>query len=699
MKHSIVLKFLAIALASLSLVAAVAGGAGIVAMESANLYVTGLEFLQDQAYETISKEISTAYAETYAAKTLGDLPYTLRDDLYNDPAQRADAEHWYASVSLDGQHLDALGGRISAPAFVKSYRIAPLYAIASLLSPEDMIASSQPTTTPEGEKSDEAQDRGSVFPETTVPEGYLYYSEVTTWQNGSLLTYYLYYYQAPEYTVTVQLEEQVLENSSLHLLTMLYPYRYAFMALLGLGILLAAICTVYLLVAAGHGADGSVRPGGLNRLPLDLYGTVLGSGIFALAVLLRRLWDWTDREGPHLGNLTLMAVNLLGICLLAYALVFALAAQLKAKNRFWWRNSVAGRVCGRIAAVIRGIQRSISAIVMLLPLVGRWLAAVAGLALLGLVTFLMATSGSYYRVNGLFFLLVLEILLCLAVVCYAAYCFGILLKGARQMSEGNLDIKVPTKHLRGSFLQFAQQLNALSETARIAAQKQMQSERMKSELITNVSHDIKTPLTSIINFVDLLQKPHSPEQEAEYLEVLSRQSERMKKLIEDLMELSKASSGNITVNLQQMDAAETVNQALGEFSDKLENAGLTPVFHSPKEPIGMIADGRLVWRVLSNLLGNAVKYALPGTRLYIDLLRVEDQVLLSIKNISRAPLNIPAEELLERFVRGDAARKGEGSGLGLNIAQNLMEVQGGQLQLLLDGDLFKVTLVFPAAKG
>jgi signal transduction histidine kinase len=220
---------------------------------------------------------------------------------------------------------------------------------------------------------------------------------------------------------------------------------------------------------------------------------------------------------------------------------------------------------------------------------------------------------------------------------------------------------------------------------------------MRSELITNVSHDIKTPLTSIINFVDLLQRPHTLEDESAYLEVLSRQTKRMKKLIEDLMELSKASSGNIAVNITRLDAVEAMNQALGEFSDKLELAGLTPVFHQPQEPILMHADGRLVWRVLSNLLSNAVKYAMPGTRIYVDLLQAEDKVVLSLKNISQEALNISAEELMERFVRGDAARKSEGSGLGLNIAKNLMEVQNGHLQLLLDGDLFKVTLIFPAA--
>ena len=234
--------------------------------------------------------------------------------------------------------------------------------------------------------------------------------------------------------------------------------------------------------------------------------------------------------------------------------------------------------------------------------------------------------------------------------------------------------------------------------AELAARNQLKSERMRTELITNVSHDIKTPLTSIINYVDLLQKPHTEEEQEMYLEVLSRQSGQLKKLIQDLMEMSKASTGNMTVEITAVDAVEAVNQALGEFADKFERIQLTPVFRQPEEPVYMKADGRLAWRVLSNLLSNAYKYALPGTRLYIDLMELEGKVLISLKNISREELNVSAEELLERFVRGDASRNTEGSGLGLNIAQSLMELQKGQLQLLVDGDLFKVTLVFPAAR-
>ena len=700
MKHSIVLKFLALTLTVLSLVAAVGGVAGIVSMESANLYITGPEFLQDQAYESISKSIATTYAETYAMETLGDIPYTLRDNLYNDPSDRPDAEHWHATLSLGDGIEDSKGPYTDTPAFTKEFKLAPLYAVASLLSPKDMeeLQNPKPTDPKDPEKEGQDTSRDNMVPEQPVPEGYLYYSEINAWRNGSLITYYLYYYQAPEYTISVQLQEKVLENSYVHLLTILYPHRYTFIAALALCLLFAAVSFVYLMISAGCCADGSIHPGGLNRLPLDLYALLAGSGIFGLSLLFSRLYDWMYRGGPHLGNLSLLGVNLLGICLLGCAFLFALAAQVKTKDAFWWRNSLLGRLCSLLGKLFRWFRQVLAVFFLMLPVIWRWLTLSAILALTVTITFLLATSGSFLQFNAFGWLLTGEVLLTLAVVFYGSYCFGVLFKGARQMSQGDLSHKIPTQYLRGSFRQFAQELNALSETAQIAAQKQMQSERMRSELITNVSHDIKTPLTSIINFVDLLQKTHSPQEQKEYLEVLARQSARMKKLIDDLMELSKASSGNITVHLQEMDAVETVNQALGEFSDKLESAGLVSVFQPPQDPIPMLADGRLVWRVLSNLLTNATKYALPGTRVYVDLVKADDLVLLSLKNISREPLNVPAEELLERFVRGDAARKGDGSGLGLNIAKTLMDVQGGQLQLMLDGDLFKITLVFPAAE-
>lgn len=694
MKHSIIFKFLVILLTAVSLVAAFAGAVGIVAMEGAGLYVNRLDELQNHEYESIARTIANNYAALYAAEELGDVPYVLKQSLYSDPANRSDAGYWYVSLRQDGQMISEFGSTqvLEHYAVVEEFILSPLYPIVSGRSPEDGEEMQDATASSESTTPSPQQDtRSSKLENIPVPDDYLYYEQETMWSGGKLVTYYLYYYQAPEYVVNVFLQEQVLENSSLHILTSMYPHRYSCIAILAVGLILFAAGMVFLLWAAGTDPSGEVRPGGLNRIPLDIYGLIVAAGIFLLVQLFFYLSDWAENEGPHPGNLSLMTVNLLAITLLGIGFLYALAAQIKVKGAYWWHHSATGWCLTRLARGIRFLWRSCSTILGLLPVIWQWLlcAGVMGIAICATGLFAM------WRTDAVL-LLSITLLCCIGITLYGGYCFGTLMNGARRMSEGDLNHKISTKYLFGSFRDFAEQLNTLSETAKLAAEHEMRSERMKSELITNVSHDIKTPLTSIINFVDLLQKPHSPQQQAEYLDVLSRQSARMKKLIEDLIELSKASTGNVTVNIATLDAAETVNQALGEFSDKLEAAQLIPVFQQPTTPVMVKADGRLMWRVLSNLLSNAVKYALPGTRLYVELLPLDDKVLLSLKNISKEALTIHADELMERFVQGDTSRGSEGSGLGLNIARNLMEVQNGQMQLLLDGDLFKVTLIFPA---
>lgn len=228
-----------------------------------------------------------------------------------------------------------------------------------------------------------------------------------------------------------------------------------------------------------------------------------------------------------------------------------------------------------------------------------------------------------------------------------------------------------------------------------AVEERMKSERFKTELITNVSHDIKTPLTSIINYVDLLEKEKLDNPKAEeYLEVLERQSARLKKLIEDLMEASKASTGNLAVHLERLEAGVFLVQTVGEFEEKTMASNLELLIQKPETPVYIMADGRHFWRVIDNLMNNICKYAQPGTRVYINLEVSGEEVLMTFRNTSRYALNISSEELMERFVRGDSSRNTEGSGLGLSIAQSLMELMNGKMELYVDGDLFKVVLHF-----
>ena len=496
----------------------------------------------------------------------------------------------------------------------------------------------------------------------------------------------------------------VSNGLSMTFMAWLFAARYLLIVLAAGSLLLFAIAFILLMSLAGKDPKtGEANPRALNRLPLDIYlAAAVGISFLGCAAAIELLGMLLSNDGYNVLLLVLLCGCGVIVATTDIGFFCALAAQFKVPGGFWWRHSLCGRVLqlgwklfrkawGYIAKGFRYVGGYIRDVFAMLPVIWKWIAAGGALGFV-LVIICASTTAHWYTVFPLF----VWCLVFAALVIYCGYSYGILQKGIRRMKEGDRNETIPTQWLFGSFKQIAEDLNALADVVTVAADKQLKAERMKAELITNVSHDIKTPLTSVINYVDLLQQPHTEEEGEQYLEVLSRQSQRLKKLVEDLMDMSKASSGNVAVNLTQLDAVETVNQALGEFADKLEAAKLTPVFRSPDSQLNMLADGRLTWRVLSNLLSNVVKYALPGTRVYIDLLRLENCVVLSVKNISREELNISAEELTERFVRGDASRNTEGSGLGLNIAQSLMHLQKGTMDITVDGDLFKVTLTFCA---
>jgi len=283
-------------------------------------------------------------------------------------------------------------------------------------------------------------------------------------------------------------------------------------------------------------------------------------------------------------------------------------------------------------------------------------------------------------------------------VCWWSMGFHRLRKGSAAISGGNLSHQIDERRLPHDLKQHARELNNISGGLQTAVNEQMKSERFKAELITNVSHDLKTPLTSIINYVDLLKTTQQTDPKAEeYIQVLDRKAQRLKKLTEDLVEASKASTGTLTVNREKLGMGQLIDQALGEYAEKLESRRLSVITALPEEETFVYADGRHLWRVLDNLLSNCCKYAMEGTRIYLELKRSKGQVVLSVKNISREPLNIPAQRLMERFVRGEESRSTEGSGLGLSIARSLTELQGGTFDLAVDGDLFKAIVTMPQA--
>ena len=269
-------------------------------------------------------------------------------------------------------------------------------------------------------------------------------------------------------------------------------------------------------------------------------------------------------------------------------------------------------------------------------------------------------------------------------------------KVCSELAKGNVDAKVDTKHMIWDLKTQGENINAIADSINLAVEERMKSERMKAELITNVSHDIKTPLTSIINYVDLLSKEEIESEKAkEYIEVLSRQSDKLKRLIVDLIEASKASTGNLEIHAEEIDVRMALLQVTGEYEEKLQQAGVELLLHIPEEGIMIQADGRYLFRIFDNLMTNIKKYSLNHTRAYIDLKTEGQDVLIIFKNISKDVLNVSGEEFTERFYRGDASRNTEGNGLGLAIVKSLVELMNGSIRVIVDGDLFKVEIRFP----
>ena len=447
---------------------------------------------------------------------------------------------------------------------------------------------------------------------------------------------------------------------------------------------------VFLARAAGRrvGREETVA-GWQEKIPFDLYAAVvLGGSVMLVAAAA------SGTENTFQGFEPIMIAVVLACCAAAYALFLAFWMTLCARVKLgrWWENTVCCwllRLCRRILRwcwrVLCRAWGALAGFVRGIPLV--WRTAV-GCCVIGVLLFALESN----HADGL--LLMLIALLSVA-ACLLSMQLRRLQKGGEALAAGDLTSQVDTSHMYFDLKRHGENLNAISRGMSIAVEQKLKSERLKTELITNVSHDIKTPLTSIVNYVDLLQREHTPEQEREYLAVLDRQAHKLKKLTVDLVEMSKASTGNIPCHIARRSVRELIDQTVGEYAEKLSAARLEPVVTLPDEELYCLCDGALMWRVLDNLLSNACKYACAGTRLYVAARREGETVAFSFKNISRDALNIDPDELMERFVRGDSSRTTEGSGLGLNIAKSLVELQKGTFSIAIDGDLFKVGFILP----
>ena len=443
--------------------------------------------------------------------------------------------------------------------------------------------------------------------------------------------------------------------------------------------LLALFCFCFSMASAGHwaGHEG-IHLTWLDKIPADVWLLVLLCTFFIGWEAF--YYEW----GRVFFCAALVPLVLLFLC--------AFAAQCKAGTVL--RSALIARIARFLWRIVRSLFLGLWRIAKSLPLI--WKTALAGLILV-FIEFVLFMQDYYGTLAAPFLALKLAELLA---VLYIALNLRTLQKGGEKLANGDFSSPIDTKYLIGDFKRYGQELNDVQSGLEQAVQEQMKAEHLKTELITNVSHDIKTPLTSIVNYVDLLKKEDIPSPEArEYIAVLDRQSHRLKKLTEDLVEASKASSGVLNVDLQPTDVNVLFSQIEGEYQERLAACQLTLVTQPPAPGTVIRADSRLLSRVMDNLVSNICKYALPGTRVYVVSTLSREAVTISFKNVSRDELNISPDELMERFVRGDASRHTEGSGLGLSIARSLVQLQGGRFDLAIDADLFRADITFPLSES
>ena len=460
--------------------------------------------------------------------------------------------------------------------------------------------------------------------------------------------------------------------------------RFVFLQSAAVCFIICSVLCIYLIAVAGSDKDGNIELWGLCAIDYDILMAFAIAGF----VFLANLFGHIRYQYDDVFKLAYMLIILAGLT--AVVLVALISTSAHLKTRRWWEHTFIYQFFSVFGGFFRWLISNIGI---------TWKLALGVLAYSFVVYFLgFLTIESH---DGAIFLL-LAIFVTVAAICIAIW-FGSQLKkirrGGEAIAKGDFDYRINSRELWPSLRGHAYNLNCAALGMSKAVDDRLKSERFKTELITNVSHDLKTPLTSIVSYVDLLKKEQIENETAlGYIEVIDRQSAKLKKLTEDLVEASKASSGAVAVNKTLVNICELINQSVGEFSEKLETADIVPVVNLPENEVCVQTDGRLLWRVFDNLIQNIIKYAQPGTRAYFDLAEAENNAVLTIRNISREPLNMSAESLMERFVRGDSSRNSEGNGLGLSIAKSLTELCGGTFDLQLDGDLYKVTLTIPLAK-
>lgn len=465
-----------------------------------------------------------------------------------------------------------------------------------------------------------------------------------------------------------------------------YSIRYLIIAIALFLVVASVTLFVFLMCSAGRRkGEDKIILNGIDKIPFDILLIV----VILIAAFSFELLFEVNSSSNTIGIIIVLAILIILNTLLFLLLFMSFAARYKKGS--WWKNTIIYiifKFCfgliGKIYKLIGGFIRNFSLL---------W-KVILGLFLVSLGEF-VAMVIAYNRGGLILILWILEKFILIPAILLLVMNLRKLQIGGQKIAEGDLNYTIDTDRMFWDFKRHGENLNSISDGMSRAVNERLKSEKFKTELITNVSHDIKTPLTSIINYVDLVKKEVTEDGTLKgYVDVLERQSARLKKLTEDLVEASKASTGNMTINMEPTEVGLLLTQAVGEYEEKIKNCGLELVLTKPEEEIFILADGRLLWRVFDNLLSNICKYSQPGTRAYLNLEIENNEAVTIFRNVSKYPLNITSDELFERFIRGDSSRNTEGSGLGLSIARSLIELQKGVMELYIDGDLFKVIIKY-----
>ncbi|MBR1572502.1 MAG: sensor histidine kinase [Lachnospiraceae bacterium] len=466
-----------------------------------------------------------------------------------------------------------------------------------------------------------------------------------------------------------------------------------------LGLVVGIICSIfffigYMTISGYYVVDKElqVQRRGLSKIPLDL-NFVIFMVLEGLAMSLLAELSYVLEMGSNMAGIIVLMICLIAVAMVVVALLYVMTLSVNFKLPQWWRHTICYKIIDFILGIVRNVSDNIRCNMARIKLQRRIWMIVGAVSFAEFILLLACLDTDAY--GFLILLWFFEKIILIVFVYRLINQYAQIKDATQRISEGDLEAEVDTTKMFIDLKEEGEYLKSIKNGLDVAIEQRMKSERFQTELITNVSHDIKTPLTSIINYVDLLGKEKLENAKAkEYLEVLARQSQRLKKLLQDLLDASKASTGNVELHMEQVNAGVLLNQTVGEFQEKLMESGVELNIKVPNEEVRIYADSRYLWRVFDNLMNNICKYSQSGTRAYINLEKTDDRTIITFLNISREPLNISGEELMQRFVRGDSSRNTEGSGLGLSIAQSLTKLMGGEMQLSVEGDLFKVQLLF-----